>query len=90
MKIDLSKIPADVPAIHVLLLALIAQAHEQTLEFNDICEALQCDAPRASSMIRHLMREGYLMNAPKSDHYGRPHVSLTIEGNRFLDGIEVE
>ena len=89
MKIDTTLIPYDMPAVHVLILALLADAPEQTLSRGDLEDALQCNAYHAGTMLRPLKEQGFIDASPNQDAWGNPHISLTNAGQVFLDRVEV-
>ena len=89
MKIDTKQIPYDMPAVHVLILALLADAPEQTMSRTDLSLELSCNVFHVSFIGEILKDEGYVRNSEKQDMNGSPHISLTSAGQVFLDRVEV-
>jgi DNA-binding MarR family transcriptional regulator len=90
MKIDTKEIPYDMPAIHALILALLADAPEQTMSRAEIAEALQCGAFHVSSLVAPMKEQGLVRNSATLDEFGRAYICLRNAGQQFLDRIEVK
>ena len=85
MKIDLEKIPEEIPVIWILALALIhmtpcADSHYSILG-NRVFGSIQSAAVVASSFLRRK----WIVKQPENDHA----FILTAEGHRILDLVEV-
>ena len=87
MKIDTKLIPYDMPAVHVLILALLADAPEQTMSRDELTDAIQF-SPWA--IYGPLKEQGFIRNSATVDDNGSPHISLTNAGQVFLDRVEVK
>ena len=89
MKIDTKLIPYDMPAVHCLILALLADAPEQTMSRHELSAALIANPFHVWVMMGPLREQEMVRESHVNDEYGSPHISLTNAGQVFLDRVEV-
>lgn len=89
MIIDTSLVPSDTPLIYTAILAFLADAPDEDREVDELATELQCDAYRVHELFLQLKKRGYARRSYKEDLYGRPLITITEDGHRLLDHIEV-
>jgi len=89
MKIDTKQIPHDVPAVHVMILALLADSPEQTMSRHELSAALMVNPYHVWVIMGPLREQEMVRESHVNDEYGSPHISLTNAGHQFLDRVEV-
>lgn len=90
MKIDLEKIPDEIPAIWVLALAMIqmnpdSEDHVPTLKA--AISGMPLDSSVAYLLAVSLLHAEYIILKPSRD-YSKRAFTLTAKGHRLLDFVE--
>lgn len=88
MIIDTGYFPADTPAIHVLIMVLIADSHAEAVTEHRAAEYLGILPRDAALAISALAKQGHVFRRANTD-MGHDLYSLTSDGHTFLDQIEV-
>ena len=88
MILDTKNLPATTPALHAIILALIADSFTEARTTRFIADECCMTPAQVVPILAALRRSGLIRNAPENDEYGQPQHALTDEGQRFLDSIE--
>jgi hypothetical protein len=88
MKIDTALCPSDTPLIHIMILAFLADANDESRDVAELEVELQCDFFRVNHLLRQLFKQRYAATGTRLDNFQRPSIRITQDGHRLLDGME--
>lgn len=88
MILDTKILPVDTPAIHVLILAMIADSFTGSKTTRYLADECCMTPAQIVPVLASIRRAGYIRGAAENDEYGRPQHALTDDGQRFLDSLE--